>query len=628
MKPEDRAYILKHAGRQSLTEMARHLGLKERSVRRFLETREETRASGGPRPRRPRKALWLSVALIAMLGAAVYANSIGGAFIWDDVHLVKNNAYIKNPANLAGLFTKKDNRKEYAFYRPLQETSYMLDYAFWRDNAKGYHATNIILHILTALAVFWLINLLFARMSLALITAGLFVVHPVHTEAVAYISGRADIMAALFILLAFILYIKQTGSPELAVPPVENAGAPATGQTRKNAILCARPDAQNPWLFTGMLISYAGALLSKESSLILPVLLGFYHAAFKKGRAGAPLLGVWVTTGLYLVMRLTVMRYFLTLSHADTTLWQRIPGAFVALAQYLRILGLPFGLHMEYGNGVFAWSDPWALAGAALFVFLIVYAFKKRRSASLVFFCVTWFFITLLPQANLYPINAYMSEHWLYLPSIGFFALLAGALDLLYRRRGTRLAVVAVGAMVLFYATLSVRQNGYWNDPFTFYKKTLVYAPESPRLLNNFGILTYEKGDAEEAVAIFKKTIAADPAYAEAYNNLGKIYKDARRMDEAMDLFKKAIEIDPAYAEAYNNLAIAYFLTGNQAQAIQFFKKAVALRPDFANAYFNLAVAYFNEKDFDLATQSYAKAEALGLSKPDFAKKLSGVRVR
>jgi len=597
MKPEDRAYILQNAGKMTVAQMAQHLGLKERTVRRFLEGRQKTppAAAGGLRPRA--KGLGWSIILIVVLGAAVHANSVGGDFIWDDEHLVQNNTYIRNPANFIGLFTKKEIRKEYAFYRPLQEASYALDYALWRGNAAGYHLTNIALHIGVALCVFWLMNLLFGRVFLSLVAAGLFCVHPAHTEAVAYISGRADPLVSLFLLLSFILYVKQTERRDL-----------------------------EPWLLGAMLLSYACALLSRENSLILPVLLTFYHAVFKKGRPGAPLFAVWGAAASYVLVRLTLLRFFLTLPEAQTSVWQRLPGSFVALTQYLRLLVAPFGLHMEYGMGVFPWSDVRAPAGAALLLALIFYAFKKRGSAPLITFFIGWFFLTLLPQANLLPVNAYMSEHWLYLPSIGFFVLLAAGLDKLYQRRSKGLAAAAAAGIGLFFAALTVQQNNYWNDPFLFYEKTLAYAPQSARLLNNLGILTYEKGDAKKATALFEKAIAAEPDYIEAYNNLGNIHKDAGRFDEATALFTKAIALDPNYAEAYNNLAIVAFLEGQPERAIPLFEKAIALQPDFGKAYFNLAAALFQLKKYGLAARYYDKAVELGVSNPAFAERLGRAR--
>jgi len=601
MKPEDRAYILKNAGKMSPAGIARHLGLKERTVRRFLEGRETSKPAPSLHPGVRPRGLWVAILLIVVLGASVYANSLQGDYIWDDEHLVKNNAYIRDPGNLAGIFTKKEIRKEYGFYRPIQEASYMADYALWRGNVMGYHLTNTLLHILAALAVFWILNLLFGRMLLSLVAAGLFVVHPVHTEAVAYISGRADTLAGLFLLLAFVSYIKQTGPPS-----TEASGGvihPPEGQ-----------DGPSPFLLGVMLLSYAAAILSKEISLIFPVLLIFYHAVFRKGRGGAPLFAVLGATGLYVLVRLTLLRHFMAVVEAETTLLQRLPGFFVALTEYIRILLLPFSLHMEYGQGLSSWSNPQTTSGVILFAVLLLAAIKKHRTAPLITFSIGWFFLTLLPQANLFPVNAFMSEHWLYLPSIGFFILIAAGVDHFYRERNARVILVIPAAAALFFSVLTIRQNIYWSDPIIFYRKTLAYAPESTRLLNDLGILTYKEGDADEATALLQRAISLKPDYAEAYNNIGSIHREAGRLDEAAAYFTKAIEIDPTYAEALNNMAIVAFLKGDPQRAIPLFKRAITLQPDFAQAHYNLATALFQMKETGLAEHYLDKARSLGLS--------------
>ena len=157
------------------------------------------------------KLVYISCALIMILGLAVYANSLGGEFLWDDHHLIEDNMTINRWSKVTRVFTTdiaSGAGGKYNFYRPLQIISYMFDYWLWKLNPIGYHLTNILLHILTALCLYWLINLIFKQPMLAFLSSVLFVVHPVHTEAVAYISGRADSLALLFMALCFIFYAK------------------------------------------------------------------------------------------------------------------------------------------------------------------------------------------------------------------------------------------------------------------------------------------------------------------------------------------------------------------------------------------------------------------------------------
>ena len=153
----------------------------------------------------------LPLILITVLGFAVYGNAINGAFLWDDQLLIKDNQYIRDYSYLGQIFssdTEAGAGEQSGFWRPIQIFTYTIEYSLWQLNASGYHLTNIILHILVALSVFWLVNILFDNQRLALFTGLLFVAHPIHTGAVAYISGRADSLAALFMLLCFVFYSK------------------------------------------------------------------------------------------------------------------------------------------------------------------------------------------------------------------------------------------------------------------------------------------------------------------------------------------------------------------------------------------------------------------------------------
>lgn len=150
------------------------------------------------------KVVLLSIALIIILGFIAYGNSLNGKFIWDDFNLVRDNRHIRNSSNITGIFTQDIGAgaaEKYNFYRPLQMFTYMIDYSLWKLNVKGYHLTNTILHILAALVIYWLIDILFRDNLLSLFTSLFFVACPIHSEAVSYISGRADSLVTLFMLL-------------------------------------------------------------------------------------------------------------------------------------------------------------------------------------------------------------------------------------------------------------------------------------------------------------------------------------------------------------------------------------------------------------------------------------------
>ena len=569
------------------------------------------------------KKTLISIGLIIILGFIVYSNSLNGRFILDDRSLVENNIYIKNPSKISKFFTKNiaaGSGKRWNAYRPIQMLTYMLDYSFWKLNPRGYHFTNILLHILASITVYWLINLLYNNKTLSFLTGLLFVVHPLHTGAVSYISGRADPLALIFMLVCFIFYIKFN--------------------QRKKASF-----------FILWLLSYILALLSRENSLILPILLLLYHYTFGKKVTGGLILSIFGIASGYILLRIVVFKSILFNITYSSTLFQRIPGFFAAITNYVKLILLPFDLHMEYGNELFNFTDSLVVGGIIIVSFMLMYILVNRKNKGIVFFSLSWFFLSLLPQSNFYPINAYMAEHWLYLPIIGPLLILASALISLSRRKGYCLwaRVIAI-SLVTFYSGLTIGQNGYWKEPIGFYERTLRYVPNSPKIRNNLGnelsaigkhkeaINSYKKAQEndpyfvepyynlgneyeilkrrDEAIALYKKAVEINPYFVASYNNLGMIYEDLGRHEDAIALYKKAISINPDLAEAYNNLANVYNVLGKHEETIALYKKAISINPDLAEAYNNLANVYNVLGKHEETIALYKKAISIN---PDFA---------
>ena len=527
------------------------------------------------------KLLFLFPILIIILGFVAYANSLNGKFLYDDPILVENNKLIRAPSAVINFFTNDIfsgaavGRKS-SFYRPLQMASYTLNYSIGKLDVRGYHLVNTILHILVALSIYWLINILFSNHLLSLITALLFVVHPLHTEAVSYIAGRADSLVGLFMLLSFILYVK------------------LINQTRINILKI---------IF--LLLAYLCALFSKEYSLLLPLLLLFYHFVFGKKINITVFLSLLGVIAFYMVMRLTYLKPLLTLN--TDTVADRLPGLFVAIFSYIKLLFLPFHLHFEYGQKLFAWTDLRTLGGVFITLLIFVWAYLKRGN-KIILFSIGWFFLGLLPVSNLYKINYYMTEHFLYMPSIGFFLLLSYFLSLLYNNKYKIVALILMTCAVLFFLNLTIRQNDYWKDPLTFYTKTLELAPESSNAYTNLGQIYQDKGDLTKALSCYTKAIEFNPNNDKAYNNRGNLYNSNNNYDLSIPDLNKAVTLNPNYPEAYNNRGNAYNIKGDYVQALLDFNKAIELNPDYPEAYNNRGTTYNSKGNTSDAILNYNKA--------------------
>lgn len=519
------------------------------------------------------------VLLIAVVGFIVYANSLDGSFIWDDNHLVRNNVHIRSFSNIPKAFSQDirvSNGRESKFYRPLQLISYMGDYSLWGLGVEGYHLTNTILHILVALCLFWMSYILFGNKLLSFFAGILFVVHPVHTEAVSYISGRADLLGALFIMLSFIFYVK------------------ANEKKKHGPLIIA-------------ILMFISALFSKESALVFPVLLLVYHYSFKIRIKPARYIPFILTALFYAILRLTILRALLPAASDGPAFLDRIPGFFVAITNYSRILFFPFDLHMEYGKKLFVFMDPKAISGLAIFASLFFFALRKK--SRLLLFSIGWFFAALLPHSNLYLVNAYMAEHWLYLPSVGFFLIAGKALSKFWIVKPVRgIVIIVIILLVSYFAILTVNQNNYWKDPVAFCEHTLAFAPRSAKAYNYYGNVLDKLGRKEEAHVAYRKVIELDPLYKEAYNNLGVLYKEFGKPERAMALHERAIEIDPNFTGSYNNIGVLHYNEGNFDKAIGSYKKAVEIDPYFAIAYNNMGAAFKKLGEIDKATSLYRKA--------------------
>jgi protein O-mannosyl-transferase len=532
------------------------------------------------------KNSFLQVTLIVILGLSLYANCSNGNFVWDDHGLIKDNDHIKNWSNLPKVITENfgaGNGGRSNFYRPLQTVAHMACYSLGGLKTTGYHLTSILAHILAAVILYFLLRSIFQKKDISFVASLLFVAHPINTEAVCYISGLSDPLSLVFMLACLIFYIKSLYS-------------------------------KNTALYILALLSFVFALLSKENAVVLPFLILLYHYAFEKRieiKKLALFFGILIG---YALLRSTILS---PLGRSPLTLfglWERVPGFFAAITSYFRLLLFPFDLHMEYGNKLFKITDINVMFGLIISFSLIFFACIKKKDNAVLFFGIGWFFITLLPVSNIYPISySFMMEHYLYVPALGPFLILSGLLCHPSKNKALVLFLRLFTVLLLvFYSYLTVKQAGYWKEPVTFYKRTLKYAPDSWRFYNELGMEYADMGNNSRAEAAYKKALEIKPDAAGIYYNLGNLYNKIGDKENALAMYKTANGINVTSVQRYSELATTYVLAGRYKDAIALFKKVLEIKPDFALAYNNLAVAYYYAKQYKLAAENCAKAIGLG----------------
>ncbi len=505
---------------------------------------------------------WVSRPLVSLVacilaGLLVYAPALNGSPVWDDFYLIRENPLFRSP--VFGLevfrhFLFFDSFSTY--YRPVQNWSYMLDYWVWGGNPMGYHLTNILVHSLSGFLLFLLLRHLLlglvARVgdkerpemgAIAVLVAIVWVVHPIHNAAVAYISGRADSLAALFALGAWLLYLKT---------------------------LCS----SNRWLKIASGISACGSLLvalcCKEIALIWLALFLLHLFGFDRARRWkekwvivACVAGVF---GIYAALH-ALPGYRAPMQDGPPAAWDaRVLLMLRALGDYTGLMFYPGQLYMERSisspaiyRTIAIWREHsryeyLSIVGLLAGLAALYFSAKAGRGQRLRIFGAAWFAIAFLPISNLFPLNAEVAEHWIYLASIGFLLFLAGSVIALPERGRLACAALAVLAVVGLGARTAVR-SGDWLNAETFCIRTIAAGGASPRILTALASVYDQRGDYQKQEAVLRQTIEQYPEFLPARMNLGICLSRQGRIAEAEALLGasqvKADEVSRQYPRTW-----------------------------------------------------------------------------
>ncbi len=604
---------------------------------------------------------WKWYVLLAAVMAVTlvsYANSVTNDFVFDDIPLIAEHPLKGGVGKIPQLLGMGGGWG--SAYRPVRMISYAIDYSLnewiwgkvWGGGRKeagltpaGYHIGNWVYHLVTVLLVFLVTRRLAGSMGVGLLAAGLFALHPVHTDSVTYLSGRRDILFTLFYLLGFYYFLRYR----------------ETGKWQWLAGTCA---------------AYGLSLGSKEMGVTLPLICLSYDvvkgyrrddAVRGEGRGYArelleafkgALAGSWLFYGAIFVGACWYGYYkvfvkspsFQKTYYGDSALTTFLTMGKVVV-HYVRLLVYPIRLNADYSYDAFPLSsslfEPGTLGAFAVLGVLVYAAWRLMRWRAMAGFGVIWFVVTLLPVSHIIPHHELLAEHYLYVPSVGL-VLTAGMLleGMAGRGRNGRWVWAWVAAVLVLFSLRIADRNRDWRDGLSLWGKTVITAPRCARAHNNLGLEYELKGMIDQAVAEYQLALAIMPGYGSPYNNLGLIYYSRGEIDRAVALFKKAISLKANYMKAHNNLGIAYLekgalseavlnfmiaLRSNRRQvetcvnlgvaltkmgflneAIKYLEIALSINPDLAAAHQNLAYAYYKKGDIKKAQFHRMRAEALG----------------
>lgn len=574
----------------------------------------------------------LAVATLLLATGLLYGHTLHVPFYMDDGSGLAQNFMLRDlPATLANFFSP----------RGLSKATLALNIYFTGLSLPPLHLTNIALHFANGLLVWLLLHRLLASRLLPLLGALLFIAHPLQTQAVTYLIQRSTLLASAFFLLAILGYR-------------QSRVALAAGQSRRS-VGYLRP-------YLGAVLAAAAALLSKENSATLPLVLLALDRLLPVHREPRwrqafldylPFLLLPLLAGSGVLLALTAgseprpLYYPLAaLRHNDPLHY--LATQFSVLWIYLRLLVLPYGQALEHNYPVAAALLTWqSVLGFAGLLAVAGGLWRLRHRRPLLVFGAAWFALALAVESSVIPLDP-LFEHRLYLPLFGFVLVLLDGVPALL---GERRAQAVLGMLLLLWVPLTWQRNALWNDPIAFYQDNLRTVPDSERALMDLSVRYRDAERYDEMRQLLERAVRLYPDNYEFHTSLAEVYADRvglgpalavldgaiARMPDNVELYETAALIAEHYGEQakvfsylqlgltkvsfgkwrlLNDLGIFHARSGDVRQAEEVYRQSLALYAENPVAYQYLAALYYAQKRWREAYELLQRAQRLEPGNP------------
>lgn len=518
---------------------------------------------------------------IAGLAFLVYLPTLffGFTYLDDNILIIDHYNFLRNLGHIPQAFKQQVFFDQGAafYYRPLLTISFMLGAQWTEVNPLPHHLVNIVFHLAASLLIMlFLIKLGYARAP-SFWAAAIFAVHPVLTQAVAWLPGRNDSLLAVLALASFIAFLDFE-------------------KTKK-------------WSYYFIHLAFFSlALFAKENAVFLILLCLLYLKIILREKlfsaAAAKIASGWIII-------LAVWWELRSLALGPTapalpleeikSVFVNLPGIFLYLGKVFLPVNLSVLPILKDSTLIFGF-----LATAALVLLLF---FSKQKNWRLIIFGAAWFLIFLLPSFIRPDIaNADFIEHRIYLPLAGFIVLFLEILPAKLADFNQKRTWVFGFAVAIIFSTITLIHNQNFKDGLSFWKNAARRSPHSPLAHRNLGVMRYFAGELDQAEEEYRQALELNPEEPMAHNNLGLIYMDQNRFEQAEEEYKKELIHNPYYDKAHFNLGLLYYRAGRFKEAEASWLKTISINPAHVQAYLNLAGYYASQEDRSKAEYFFNQA--------------------
>ncbi|KAM9403266.1 protein O-mannosyl-transferase TMTC1-like isoform 2-T2 [Salvelinus alpinus] len=567
-------------------------------------------------------------AVLLALCALCYSNSLHGEFVHDDVWAISNNPDVRPGSSLQSIFSndfwgkRMADNTSHKSYRPLCILTFKLNILLGGMTPLYFHVVNVCLHCaVTCLLMHTCDRCVFDDPRLAFLTALLFAVHPIHTEAVSGIVGRADVLACMLFLLAFLSYIRSVGVCESADCLPSTVSVWALGASLLLGT-CAMLVKETGITVFGVCVFYDALVLCRK-----PLLLHLSGSKMKDLlRISVPFLKRACAVSLYVAV---IMSFRLWLMGGSMPLFseQDNPASFsphllTRFLTYCYLLAFNAWLLLSPAVLCYDWqvgSIPlveslWDTRNvAALLLGVVMVALCLHCVMSLqrlenreVLLGVLFLVCPFIPASNLFfRVGFVVAERVLYMPSMGYCILVAhglGRLCSVVGRWGTTALTVSTLLLLLLFSWKTVQQNDIWLSREALFRSGIQTLPHNAKVHYNYANFLKDRGRHQEAIHHYKTALRLCPRHASAMNNLGTL---TRHPEDAEHYYRTALDTNPQHNRALFNLGNLLKSQGKKEEAEALLRDSIRYGPHFADAYSSLASLYAEQKRFAEANDVY-----------------------